>query len=124
QLLLPRPRLRCNQRQQRAAVRRRNGDPTLARLQAGVKGDIESELVHKEAQTEVLIPHINVDGVNTKVVRLGFGALRRPRERRDWRTAHCAIIGARQRRWFDGRPGTWPRATRAFFWRSTPQLPA
>jgi len=58
-----------DQRENRGAVGRSNGDPAIAGLQVGVVGHMESELVEIKAQAAVLIAHENIDTVKAEVGR-------------------------------------------------------
>jgi hypothetical protein len=59
------------------AVRRSNGDEAFARLEFGVVGEVEAELVDVEAQAAILVADVDVDGVDAEVGgrrRSGSGA--------------------------------------------------
>ena len=56
-----------DQRQDRRAVRRRYRYPALAGLQAGIKRQIEPQLIQVESQASILIANINVDRVNPEI---------------------------------------------------------
>jgi hypothetical protein len=51
----------------RVAIRSRDRYPALAGLQAGVKCQIEPQLIQVESQAAILIAHINVDRVNPEI---------------------------------------------------------
>jgi hypothetical protein len=54
------------------AIRRGDGDPAVARLKAGVEGQMEAELVKVEAQAAILIADVDVHAVKSEVeVRAG-----------------------------------------------------
>ena len=67
ELVLCRIGIRRDQRQHRRAIRRRDRYPALAGLQAGVKCQIETQLIQVEPQASILIAHINVDRVNPEI---------------------------------------------------------
>ena len=56
-----------DQPKHRSAVRRRNRHQPMARLQASVQSETESQLIQIEFQAAILIAHKNVDGVDPQV---------------------------------------------------------
>ena len=74
QLVLLGVRARNDERKDGRAVRGRNSHPTLARLEAGVEGDMKTEDVAIEMKAALLIADVNVDAVDAKIgTRAGGG---------------------------------------------------
>jgi len=59
--------LGSDEREDRAAIGRGDGDPTVARLKACIEGQMESELIQVEAQAAILIANENVNAMETEV---------------------------------------------------------
>jgi hypothetical protein len=66
QFVLGAVRLRLNEREHCAAVGRRDTYRSLAGLQAGIKGDLESKSLAIKNQAALLIANVNVDRMKTQ----------------------------------------------------------
>ena len=64
---------RRDKREDRSAVRRRDGYPAFPRLETSIIDQTESELIEVEPQASILITNKNLNGVKTKV---GFLSVR------------------------------------------------
>src|SRR5580704_13346477 len=67
ELRFPRARFRDSKDQQRGAVGRSDGHPTIALLKAGIERDIKAELRYVEIETLLVITHIDGDLLKTQV---------------------------------------------------------
>lgn len=69
-------RLRGDERKERTAIRRGDGQPPVTGFEFCVEGKIESELIEVESQALILISYIDVDGVNTEMEAAVISAVR------------------------------------------------